>query len=155
MNINTDKYTSQEIHHLNYILQFTTDIRHVKGKDNTVADTLSRTNVNTLDDDTLSQNLIADMHTVNKTIPNIIKRTSLRLKEFPSPFSDKMLLCDTTLDTLRPYIPPSLRKKVFHHLHNLSHPIKRVTAKLIAERFVWLNMNSDIRNWVSSCMECQ
>lgn len=40
-----------------------------------VADTLSRTNVNALDDDTLSQDLIADAQKIDKTIPDI-KQTS-------------------------------------------------------------------------------
>lgn len=155
MNVSADKYTSRETRHLDYISQFTTDIRHVKGKNNTVADTLSRTDVNTLDNDILSQELIADKQKDDTTIPDLIKETSLKLQEFPCPFSDKTLFCDTALDTPRPYIPPSLRKKVFLHLHNLSHPSKRATVKLIAERFVWPNMKSDIRNWVSTCIQCQ
>ena len=35
-------HTPRQIRHLDYISQFTTDIRHIKGKDNPVADTLSR-----------------------------------------------------------------------------------------------------------------
>lgn len=111
MNVNADKYASREIRHLDYISQFTTDIRHVKGKDNTVADTLSRTDINALEDDTLSQDLIADAQKADNTLPDIIERTSLRLKEFPSPFSDRTLLCDTTLDTPRPYIPPLFKER--------------------------------------------
>ena len=35
MRTNSDKYTAREIRHLDYLSQFSTDIRHVKGKDNT------------------------------------------------------------------------------------------------------------------------
>jgi cleavage and polyadenylation specificity factor subunit 1 len=37
-----DKCPSRQFHHLDFIAQFTTDIRHVSGQDNVVADALSR-----------------------------------------------------------------------------------------------------------------
>lgn len=48
MNSNSDKYTSKEIRHFDYISQFTIDIRHVNGKNNsnTVANTNSRADIN-------------------------------------------------------------------------------------------------------------
>ena len=58
--------------------------------------------------------------------------------------------CDSTLPRVL-----SDRKRVFRHLHGLSHPSKRATVKLITDRFVWPNMNSDVRDWVSYCLECQ
>ena len=44
----TSKLSPRQTHHLDYIAQFTTDIRYTKGLDNPVADTLSRIEVNTL-----------------------------------------------------------------------------------------------------------
>ena len=81
--------------------------------------------------------------------------TSLKLQEFPVPLNDGRLYCDISQANTRPYVPPALRKQVFRHLHGLSHPSKRATVKLIAERFVWPNMNTDIREWVSTCLKCQ
>ena len=46
--IHTDKYTPQQTRHLDFISQFTTNIRHVKGNDNSVANALSRAPVNAL-----------------------------------------------------------------------------------------------------------
>lgn len=37
-----EKYTPRQFRHLDFISQFTTDIRYVLGKQNIVADTLSR-----------------------------------------------------------------------------------------------------------------
>lgn len=54
MSTNLDKYTSREIRYLDYISQFTTDIRYIKGSDNTVADTLSRTEMFIVHTDALS-----------------------------------------------------------------------------------------------------
>ena len=44
-----DRYSLREVRHLDYISQFTTDISHVSGKENTVADVLSQLNINTPD----------------------------------------------------------------------------------------------------------
>ena len=44
----SDKHTPRQIRHLDYISQFTTDIRHVSGPNNPVADALSRNAVCTL-----------------------------------------------------------------------------------------------------------
>ena len=41
-------YSPQETQHLDFISQFTSDIHHVQGKDNPVADALSHLDVNTL-----------------------------------------------------------------------------------------------------------
>ena len=40
-------------------------------------------------------------------------------------------------------------------LHGLSHPGIRATQKLITSRFVWPGINSDVRRWARSCIQCQ
>ncbi|MBM6549323.1 hypothetical protein H7673_10725, partial [Streptococcus dysgalactiae subsp. equisimilis] len=65
------------------------------------------------------------------------------------------MLCDVSLGHPRPYVPLSFRRQVFLHLHNLSHPGVRSTVKLITERFVWPNINRDVRNWARACLQCQ
>jgi cleavage and polyadenylation specificity factor subunit 1 len=40
-----DKCSPRQFNHLDFIAQFTTDIRHISGQDNIVADTLSRVEV--------------------------------------------------------------------------------------------------------------
>ena len=44
----SDKYTLRQVRHLDYISQFTLDIRHVHGTRNEPADVISRISVNTL-----------------------------------------------------------------------------------------------------------
>ena len=46
-----DKHSPREIHQLDYISQFTSDLRHILGKENTAADALSRMDINTLETD--------------------------------------------------------------------------------------------------------
>ena len=44
----SDPWSPRQQRHLAYISEFTTDVRHIAGKDNSVADTLSRTPVHTV-----------------------------------------------------------------------------------------------------------
>lgn len=44
----------------------------------------------------------------------------------------------------RPYVSP-MCKRIFNHFHSFSHPGHKATAKLIGERFIWLNMSSDVK----------
>ena len=46
LSMTTDKYTPRQIRHLDYISQFTTNITHVSGQENPVADALSRITTN-------------------------------------------------------------------------------------------------------------
>ena len=54
-----------------------------------------------------------------------------------------------------PVVPPTYRQPVFHSLHSLSHPGVRASQKLIASRFVWPKMRSDIKRWTQACLACQ
>lgn len=144
MNCSTDKYTPAENRYLDFISQYTTDLRHIKGQQNIVADALSHTDITAITDDTLSHDLISDEQKSDSTLTEILSNSSLTLKDCPVPFGNKTLYCDTTLTNPKPYIPPTLRKQIFQHLHNLSHSSKRSTVKIISERFVWPNMASDI-----------
>ena len=149
MSTNSDKYTAREIRHLDYLSQFSMNIRHVKGKDNTVTDTLSRTEIYALESDILSQDLIAKKQKYDSTLKEMKTNTYLQ------PLSNGRLYCDVSQANPRPYVPLVIRRQVFLHLHGLLHPSKHATVKLIAERFVWPNMNMDIQEWVSMCLKCQ
>ena len=64
-------------------------------------------------------------------------------------------MCDISTGTPRPFVPPQYRRAVFHSLHALSHPGIRATRKLVAARYVWPGMNSDVKRWTQSCLQCQ
>ena len=153
--VSSDKYTAREIRHLDYISQFTTDIRHIKGVDNVVADTLSRTSIHACTMDPISHEKIAEEQKSDPTLDDVKKNTSLQLQLCPVATSSSQFYCDTSMSSPRPYVPPSLRRQIFQHLHSLSHPSKRATLKLIRDRFVWPGMNIDVRQWTSTCLDCQ
>ena len=144
-NQSLDKCSPRQFRHLDYIGQFTTDIRHINGIDNSVADALSRI-------ETLSQapdhNALEQAQANDPELKEILKSdaTALCLKKTYFPGFDVSLYCDSSNETVRPYIPMPLRRAVFDSLHGLSHPGVRATQKLVTKRFVWPSINKDCRN---------
>ena len=151
-----DRYSPRETRHLDYVSQFTNDIRHIQGSDNPVANALSRMDINAIHCRTsIDFNLLAKAQQEDPEIPSLHTTSSLCLKDVPLPFSSGTILCDTTTATPRPYVPPSYRQLLFDNLHSLSHPGIRATQHLVTERFVWPGINKDIREWTRSCQKCQ
>ena len=58
----SSKLTPRQIRHLDFISQFTTDVRHVGGSDNPVADALSRIEANALHSDNSTPPIIDFNH---------------------------------------------------------------------------------------------
>ncbi|BHF76143.1 hypothetical protein SprV_0501924100 [Sparganum proliferum] len=149
-----DRYSPREVRHLDYISQFTADICYVRGSDNVVADALSRPDINTLTSD-FDLAKLADLQTAGESIADLCTSTTLQLRDAPLPASPGTILCDWSTGTPRPVVPLPYRKVVFDHFHSLSHPGIRAGRKLIAARFVWPKMNSDIALWTKQCLACQ
>ena len=77
------------------------------------------------------------------------------MEALPLPNSTHPLYCNTSTGTQRPLVPLPWRHTVFDSLHRLSHPGIRATQKLITSHFVWPGINSDVRHWTRSCIQCQ
>ena len=154
-NARPDRYSPREVRHLDYISQFTTDIRHISGKNNVVADTLSRMEIGSIQTpSTIDFNAIATAQKDDEELQQLTE-TSLKLQPLPLPTSESTILCDTSTSNPRPYIPAKFRRVVFDALHNLSHPGINATQQLITERFVWPGINKDVRSWTKRCLQCQ
>ncbi len=65
------------------------------------------------------------------------------------------LYCDVSTGIPRPVVPESFRRHVFDCLHCQSHPGIRETQRLVTRHFVWPRINSDVRRWARSCVQCQ
>eukprot|EP00794_Sanderia_malayensis_P018523 gene18523-biopygen15608 len=101
-----DRYSPRETRHLDYISQFTADIRHVTGKENVVADALSRMDVNSVQTSTIDFNLLAQAQHSDPDLPSL-QTSSLQLQAVPFPSSSGTILCDISTATPRPYVPSS------------------------------------------------
>ena len=151
-----DRYSPRETRQLDFISQFTSDIRHVQGQQNPVADALSRIDINAIHTPTIIDfALLAEAQKNDKDLQTLETSSSLRLKALPLACSAGTIICDVSNASPRPYVPPSFRRAVFDSLHCLSHPGIRATQKLITERFVWPNINKDVRQWARTCQRCQ
>ena len=149
----SDKYTPRQLRHLDFISQFTDDIRHISGTDNCVADALSRIETNALHQSSVIDfKVIAAAQQNDPDLPQLQSSTSIKLQPLPLPTSDLTLLCDMSTGVPRPYIPQQFRQTVFDSLHSLSHPSIRATQHL---RYIWPNMNKDVRKWARCCVQCQ
>lgn len=142
--------------HLDFISQFTTDIQHIAGKDNVVADTLSR--LDELSSPVTLEELAKHQATdpeLDKYLNDLTRETSLDLKRMSIPGSRMEMYCDVSTPTPRPFVPKSLRQQIFRSLHSLSHPGANTSAKLVAQRFVWPLMRKQCREWSKACLTCQ
>ena len=151
----SDKCSPRQLRHLDYIGQFTTDIRHISGLDNVVADTLSRADTITFPGP-IDYELLSEDQSKDQELASLLANSnSLQLTKITVPTSNLTVYCDISTGTPRPYITPKFRKQIFDSLHNLSHPGTRATNKLIRKRFVWPSMLKDCSAWTRSCLSCQ
>lgn len=155
---NNSSYTAREIRQMAYISEYTSDIRFIKGKNNNVADALSRITVNHCNTERLpidfkglaaAQNDDQELQHLRSTT------TALVLEEIKIPECDQTLVCDLSTGRPRPYVPTRFRQVVFDALHSLSHPGIRASQHLVSSRFVWPRMNTDVRNFAKTCSPCQ
>lgn len=146
-----EKASPRQMRQLQYISQFSTDIRHVSGQDNIVADALSRIDeVAILDYEEIAKCQLQDPELQQLRSGN----NSLNFKPYPLP-SGKTLWCDTSTANIRPYIPQAFRYQIFSHFHGLAHPGMKTTVKLLTSKVIWSNIKSDVRQWTKSCVSCQ
>jgi cleavage and polyadenylation specificity factor subunit 1 len=133
----------------------------VKGTDNPVADALSRIEANALLDSSPPVVDFVTMAVAQRSDPDLAhllatpQATSLKLVELPLSMADATIICDVSTDVPRPFVPAAFRRIVFDSLHSLSHPGIRATQHLITIRYVWPNVQRDVRKWAQSCLHCQ
>lgn len=151
---NVERASPRQLRHLDLISQFTTEIVHVAGSENTVADALSRLNAisapSTFDSKEFEEEQKAD-----DELKELLKgNSSLQLQKLAID-PNSTIYCDISTGTVRPYVPKSLRHRIFILIHSLSHPSGKATYQQTKQKYVWPNMNKDIVSWARSCIQCQ
>ena len=149
-----EKAGPRQLRQLDFIGQFTTDIRYLPGAENVVADACSRIEAIHTGLTDLSAEAIAQAQKEDPEIDHIKSTSSLKLKAVPLP-SGTELLCDESTGVLRPYIPEKFRFQVFQNVHNLAHPGRRATVNLIRRKYIWPSINKDCASWAKTCVPCQ
>ena len=65
------------------------------------------------------------------------------------------LCCHDDTGNLRPFIPVSMRKKIFNDYHLLSHPGAKSSINYLRKKYFSPGMRRDISNWTKTCISCQ
>lgn len=150
----SDKCSPRQLRHLDFIAQFSTDIKHIAGRDNIVADAFSR--VASLDIyGLLDPESMAQAQRQDQELQHLLQAAKASLKLSLVQCGKAKIYCDISTNTTRPYVPQAFRRQVFDNLHGLCHPGIRSSVKLIRQKYVWPSMNTDVRNWARNCTECQ
>ena len=152
---NSTERSPRQTRHLSFVSEFTTDVQHIAGKNNVVADALSRalTISGVLSPSFDYVQLARDQETSEEVKSFRNTNVSLQLQDLK--YGDASVLCDISTNAPRPILPPTWTKRAFDIYHNLSHAGHRPTQKAIAKQFVWPSMKKDIKNWCQTCHPCQ
>jgi cleavage and polyadenylation specificity factor subunit 1 len=144
------------VHQLDFIGQFSTDIRHIAGAENIPADVLSRISAvdlpNEIDYDELSKAQAND-----RELQNLLRDQSgnLVLKQLDVSGNGVLVYCDVSTVKIRPFLSGKFRKIGFNIVHRLAHSGARSTATQVSNRFVWPYMKRDCKEWTRACIACQ
>lgn len=135
-----------------FISEITTDLRHVSGEENPVADALSRNPVNACKPNSLISKL-AKMQKEEGIYPQKeeVWPDHWQMQEH---FGYKIAV-DVRQQLPRPIVPKQMRKEIFETVHNLGHLGVKASRKAISKSYIWPNMCKDITYWVKNCQSCQ
>lgn len=152
----SDTASPRQTRYLDFVSQFSTNIVHVAGKENPVADYLSR--VETLEiPSEINYVELSKLQQADRELKQLQTSTTTSCTFQTVNFGEGQvpIVCETSTGRLRPYIPEALRKVIFDQIHRLSHPSGKATLATIKQRYIWPNMRRHVIMWARSCADCQ
>lgn len=149
-----EKASPRQLRHLDFIGQFTTDIRYLPGSENMAADALSRINALSLNDVEFFKEFSAAQATDSELQAYLHdpSTTNLQLQRIPLFGTGLWLTCDVSTGVTRPFVPATLRCVVFHKMHDHTHLGPKATVTAIRRSYVWPSLHVDVKNWCRTCM---
>ena len=151
----SDTRSAMQARHLAAISELTTEVQHLEGKANMVADTLLQVEI---DSAILTLGIdFRELARVQQQDPEAgaVRTTITNLHLQDVEIGGITLLCDISQGLPRPWVPVAFCHTVFQVLHSLSHPGAKATAQLVVGRFVWQGLKKDVVKWARECLACQ
>ena len=112
----SEKHSPCQLRHLDFIAQFTNDIRHIQGSLNSVADALSRIELNTVQSSSMPTTDLEALAMAQDNCDFLLEESphhSLNLHPFPLPHSTHSITCDVSHGTPHPVVSPSCKRAIF------------------------------------------
>ncbi|GBN39220.1 Transposon Tf2-6 polyprotein, partial [Araneus ventricosus] len=150
-----DKTSPLQQRHLEFISQFSTDVRYISGIQNTVADALSRIDEigipSEIDYEEMARAQTDDeeLLTLQGANSNLVFK-AISLEPHGTP-----LHCDVSTGNIRPYVPKAFRTTIINAIHSLAHSGAKATANAVKQRFVWTSLKKDCTEFCKRCIPCQ
>ena len=145
----------RQARHLEYISQYSTDIRYVAGADNAVADALSRAAIEEIRLG-VDYNKMEELQQQDpETTAYKTTVTGLKWEEIDVNDGQRKLQCDVSTGSPRPLVPAEMRKEVFDLVHGLSNPGTSAMVRIMTSKFFWHGIAKDVRAWARGCIRCQ
>ena len=151
----SEPWSHRQARHLEYISQYSTDIRYVAGADNAAADALSRAAIEEIRLGVDYRKMAELQQQDPETTAYRTSVKSLRWEEIDVDDGQCKLLCDVSMGVPRPLVPAEMRREVFELVHGLAHPGTRSPVKIVTSRFVWHGIAKEVRDWTRACIGCQ
>ena len=150
----SDAWTARQQRHLSFIAEFTSDIRHLPGKQNVVADVLSRpaASVTPAPDGKVDFSELAKQQAGCPSTQRLLSKGSLKMQQVV--IAGQSMWCDLSTGTVRPAVPEVCRRAIFNSVHGLAHPGIRATWRMLTSRFVWEGCAADVAAWCRDCVGC-
>jgi hypothetical protein len=155
---------ARQIRWLEFLCEYDFDIRYIKGKDNKVADALSR-KVHELHAIAISmyrtelKDKILEVANANlqyqRLVAKLHQHEKPQTKESYTLGTDDLLLYKNKV-----YVPNDreLKLAILKELHNVTyagHPRYQKTVAAVKSHYFWLGMKKEIVEYLAKCMECQ
>ena len=155
-----DPVSNRQRQQIAFISEFATDIAHVPGLENVVADAFTRQ----FDDEQASvlvhsvTHVLADVNLqdwVSEQPPiEDEPASSLKLERIKFPGVEQLVVCDKSTGRPRVLVPEGRRRQIFSAIHNLAHPSGKATLAIASKSYVWQDMRHDVLRWAKQCEAC-
>lgn len=146
-----DPLTDKQRRWLAFLAETVSGIFPVAGKENLVADLLSRsTDVASITSHGLDLEELEDAQVQDPEVQYLRKSPRFSLL-----IIDQYQIVGEEGNPPKLFIPASLRKKTLASVHNVAHPGAKQTRRAVAAFATWPGLSTDVAEFVRACHQCQ